>query len=94
MKLSRHETALVILYRLAPVALRRRIDTVLFHAWTEMPSSINPDDPLAVRHRLAVAALHAEHLVGKTLAQFATFWQLSETSEESLDRPRLEEPSR
>lgn len=82
MRLNRHETALVILYRIAPIALRRRIDTVLFDAWTQMPCSINPDHPLNARYRLAVAALHAERLVGKALAQFATFWQLSETSED------------
>jgi hypothetical protein len=78
LKLSRHETALVVLYRIAALDVRRRVDADLFDAWTRHPCSNDPKDSGTVRYRLAVRRLHAEHLVGSTLARFTTFWPFAE----------------
>jgi hypothetical protein len=74
MRLTQHEKVLVILYRAAPTDTRYRIDTELFDAWAHFPSSINPDDPKAIRFRYWVAELYANHVGGQPLRGLSHFW--------------------
>lgn len=77
-RVSRHEAVMLILYSIAPLDLRQRIDDELFAAWARMPCGIDPDSPVGAPHRLAVQRLHAAHLVGRPLTLFTQFWGLVE----------------
>jgi hypothetical protein len=73
-RVHRHEAVLLILYSIAPLDVKKRIDAELFDAWTHLPCKIDAAAPETASFRLAVQRLHGQHLVGKPLTQFATFW--------------------
>lgn len=76
-RLSTHETVLVLLYRVAPIELRRHIDADLFDYWTRMPCSLDPKAPESGRHRAAAQSFHTCHVAGHPLRSFTTFWHQS-----------------
>jgi len=73
-RVFRHQQVLLVLYATAPVHIRQQIDGLLFDEWCRMPASIDPDSSVNGPRRLAVARLHNQHLVGKALTGFVTFW--------------------
>ena len=74
MILTRHELTLIHLYRAAPYDLRGRLDGELFDSWCRLPCSLDPQSPETLRHKLIVERMHRDHIVGRALSRFATFW--------------------